>query len=55
MVNKDNACIGSVVKDSKPKATVHCWVETFVQFFVKLIKNFQELSAKLFTSYLYSC
>ncbi len=29
------------------KTTVHCWVETFVQVFVKLIIIFQELSAKL--------
>ena len=32
------------------KTTVHCWVEFFVQFSVKLIIIFQELSAKLFTS-----
>ena len=29
------------------KTTVHCWVEIFVQFSVKLIIIFQELSAKL--------
>ena len=32
------------------KTTVHCWVEFFVQFSVKLIIIFQELSAELFTS-----
>ena len=32
------------------KTTVQCWVEFFVQFSVKLIIIFQELSAKLFTS-----
>ena len=55
MVNKDNAYIGSVVMDSKPKDYSPFLGGNFCAiFFVKLIIIFQELSAKLFTAFLYS-
>ena len=55
MVYKDNAYIGSVVKDSKPKDYSPVGWKLLYNFSVKLIIIFQELSAKLFTSFLYSC